>query len=153
MQLTIRRATSSDTDGVAELYLRARREAADAGSIPALAHGDADVREWAARLVIPRLECWLVERRPNGVVGMLVLNENWIEQLYVDPELTRCGIGAELMALAKRRRPKGLRLWTFVSNDGAQRFYLHHGFQEVERTDGSGNEEGAPDILYSWAPI
>jgi GNAT superfamily N-acetyltransferase len=83
---------------------------------------------------------------------MLVLDENWIEQLYVEPELTRRGIGAELLALAKRRRPQGLRLWAFVSNEGAQRFYLHHGFEERERTDGSGNEEGAPDILYSWAP-
>jgi ribosomal protein S18 acetylase RimI-like enzyme len=105
-----------------------------------------------ARVVIPRLECWLAERRPTGIVGMLVLNENWIEQLYVDPELTRRGIGAELMALAKRRRPAGLRLWVFVSNEGAQRFYQNHGFAELERSDGSGNEERAPDILYAWAP-
>jgi hypothetical protein len=34
----------------------------------------------------------------------------------------------------------------------AQRFYLRQGFHEVERTDGSRNEEGAPDILYAWNP-
>jgi hypothetical protein len=44
-----------------------------------------------------------------------------------------------------------LQLWTFVSNLGAQRFYLRHGFVEVERTDGAANEEHAPDILYEWS--
>jgi hypothetical protein len=42
--------------------------------------------------------------------------------------------------------------WTFVSNEGAQRFYRRHGFHEVERTDGTRNEEGAPDILFAWSP-
>jgi GNAT superfamily N-acetyltransferase len=42
-----------------------------------------------------------------------------------------------------------LRLWTFESNLGAQRFYERHGFRPIERTAGD-NEEGAPDILYIW---
>ena len=46
-------------------------------------------------------------------------------------------------------RPAGLRLWTFESNLGAQRFYERHGFRPIERTAGD-NEEGAPDILYVW---
>jgi GNAT superfamily N-acetyltransferase len=53
--------------------------------------------------------------------------------------------------LAKRERPDGLRLWTFASNLRAQRFYERHGFVEAQRTDGRGNEERAPDILYVWA--
>jgi len=43
-----------------------------------------------------------------------------------------------------------LRLWTFASNAGAQRFYERHGFVETRRTDGRDNEEGAPDVLYIW---
>lgn len=150
MQVIIRRATSSDAAAAAELYLRARRAGSAKGSIPPLAHDDDHVRRWVARVVIPRLECWLAERDPGPIVGMLVLEGAWIEQMYVDPDLTRAGIGAELIAVAKRERPDGLRLWTFASNDGAQRFYLRHGFHEVERTDGSRNEEGAPDIQYAW---
>jgi hypothetical protein len=46
--------------------------------------------------------------------------------------------------------PEGLRLWTFASNAGAQRFYERHGFVETRRTDGRDNEERAPDILYVW---
>jgi ribosomal protein S18 acetylase RimI-like enzyme len=94
----------------------------------------------------------LAERVSGTLVGILVLDGEWIDQLYVDPDLTRAGIGAELIAVAQRERPDGLRLWTFVSNEGAQRFYLRQGFEEVERRDGSRNEEGAPDIQYVWSP-
>jgi ribosomal protein S18 acetylase RimI-like enzyme len=69
--------------------------------------------------------------------------------LYVRPDLTGRGIGATLIRLAKRERPAGLRLLTFASNEGAQRFYLRHGFREVRRTDGTENEEGAADIEYA----
>jgi GNAT superfamily N-acetyltransferase len=82
-------------------------------------------------------------------VGLLVLDEDWLDQLYVEPTLTRRGIGSELIGLAKRERPEGLRLWTFESNIGAQRFYESHGFRPIDRTGGD-NEEGAPDILYVW---
>ena len=152
MHVIIRRARPSDAEAAAELYLRARRAGALRGTIPALVHGDTDVREWVSRRVIPTLECWLAERASGTLAGMLVLEADWIDQLYVDPELTGAGTGAALMAVAKRKRPQGLRLWTFVSNEGAQRFYVRHGFREVVRTDGRRNEERAPDIQYAWAP-
>jgi ribosomal protein S18 acetylase RimI-like enzyme len=37
-----------------------------------------------------------------------------------------------------------------LTNERAQRFYERHGFTEVERTDGSDNEERAPDIQYAY---
>ena len=52
------------------------------------------------------------------------------------------GIGAGLAKLAKRQRPEGLRLWTFVSNAGTRRFYERHGFVETHRTDGPGQRGG-----------
>lgn len=152
MQVTIRRATSSDSVAVADLYLRARHAASADGTVPPLLHRDDQVRPWVTQVVIPRLTCWLAEDVSDKLVGMLVLRSDWLEQLYVDPDLTGAGIGSELLTVAKRERPEGLRLWTFVSNEGAQRFYMRHGFREVERTDGSRNEEGAPAILYAWTP-
>jgi GNAT superfamily N-acetyltransferase len=149
--MIIRRATSADAVATAELYLRARRAGSADGAIPPLVHDDGDVREWVTQVVIPTLECWLAEHESGALVGMLVLEHDWIDQLYVDPDLTGAGIGAQLIAVAKRERPDRLRLWTFVSNAGAQRFYRRHGFHEVERTDGGRNEEGAPDILYAWS--
>jgi hypothetical protein len=46
--------------------------------------------------------------------------------------------------------PGGLRLWVFERNSGARAFYARHGFAEVTRTDGSGNEEREPDVLLGW---
>jgi ribosomal protein S18 acetylase RimI-like enzyme len=152
MHLGIRRATSFDADPIAQMYLRARRSSAAAGTIPPLVHDEDEVGSWVKDVVLRQLECWLAERTSGAVLGMLVLDGDWIDQLYVDPDLTRAGIGAQLIRVAKRERPDGLRLWTFVSNEKAQRFYLRHGFQEVGRTDGGSNEERAPDIQYQWFP-
>ena len=50
---------------------------------------------------------------------------------------------------AKRAR-QDLGLWTFQANAGAARFISKHGFVEVRRTDGAGNDEGLPDIRFEW---
>jgi hypothetical protein len=60
-------------------------------------------------------------------------------------------IGSSLIAVAKRQRPGGLKLWTFEANSRARRFYERHGFVVTGGTDG-GNEEGAPDVRYEWRP-
>jgi len=62
-------------------------------------------------------------RSAGRLLGILVLEGPWIDQLYVEPSVTRCGIGTDLLRLATRERPAGLRLWTFASNTSAQRFY------------------------------
>lgn len=147
----IRRAGRADARALSELYLRARTAAALSGSIPAPVHSEADVRAWI-RCVIAERETWLAESGGPAVVGLLVLDGGWIDQLYVDPRRLGRGIGSRLLEVAKRQRPEGLRLWTFVSNTGAQRFYARHGFTEVRRTDGRDNEEGAPDIELAWRP-
>lgn len=150
MDLTIRRAVAADADSASDLYVHARWAAAETGSIPLPAHSDDEVAGWITHVVIPKLECWLAQTPGGQIVGILVLRDDWIDQLYVDPDLTGRGIGVGLLDLAKRERPHGLRLWTFVSNDGAQHLYERHGFREVERTNGSRNEERAPDIQYVW---
>ena len=37
---------------------------------------------------------------------------------------------------------------TFARNAGARRFYERHGFVAVAFGDGTGNEEGEPDVRY-----
>jgi GNAT superfamily N-acetyltransferase len=148
MSVTFRRATEADAHAAADLWLRARSAAV--GVIPPTVHDDDDVREWFASHVVPDTELWVAEDRAGALVGVLVLEGRWLDQLYVEPTMTGRGIGAGLVRLAKRERPEGLRLWTFVSNLGAQRFYERHGFVETHRTDGRDNEEAAPDILYVW---
>lgn len=44
--------------------------------------------------------------------------------------------------------PLRVRLYTFQAHRSARRFYERHGFVAIELTDGSGNEERIPDVLY-----
>jgi GNAT superfamily N-acetyltransferase len=150
MTIAIRRAGVGDSHAAAELWLRARKAAV--GAIPPHVHTDDDARGWFRSHVIHECELWVAQEGSGRLVGILVLDGEWVDQLYVDPEQTGRGVGGRLLTVAKRERPGGLRLWTFVSNAGAQRFYERHGFVEVDRTDGCRNEEGAPDILYVWPP-
>ena len=148
MDVDIRRGTDADARAAADLWLRARAAAGDA--IPPPAHPPDEVRGWFATHVVPATELWVAATAEHPMAGILVLDGDWLEQLYVEPGLTGRGIGAALLAFAQARRPDGLRLWTFVSNAGAQRFYERYGFEEAERTDGRDNEERSPDILYVW---
>ena len=148
MDIALRRATESDARAAADLWLRAREAAV--GAIPPPVHDDKDVRAWFASHVVRDTELWLAEDAESKLAGILVLDGQWLDQLYVEPTMTGRGVGSKLVELAKRARPEGLRLWTFASNVGAQRFYERHCFVAIRRTDGRDNEEGAPDILYAW---
>lgn len=152
MAPAIRRGRAGDARGAADLYLRAREAALRAGSIPPGVHDDDDVRGYFASHIVEDCELWVAEQ-DGALVGILVLDGEFVDQLYVEPGLTGRGIGSALLAVAKRERPQGLRLWTFQTNAGARRFYERHGFVEVRRTDGRDNEERAPDVLYAYRTV
>lgn len=144
----IRRARDHEAHAVADVWLRSR--AASIPAIPPPAHTPEEVHAWFSDVVLPTREVWVAE--VDGVlVGVLVLDDDWIDQLYVVPDHTGRGLGAELVNLAKQHRPRRLRLWTFQANQRACRFYERHGFVPMETTDGD-NEEGAPDVRYEWLP-
>ena len=152
MAPAIRRGRAGDARGAADLYLRAREAALRAGSIPPGVHDDDDVRGHFASHIVEDCELWVAEQ-DGALAGILVLDGEFVDQLYVEPGLTGRGIGSALLAVAKRERPQGLRLWTFQTNTGARRFYVRHGFVEVRRTDGRDNEERAPDVLYAYRTV
>jgi GNAT superfamily N-acetyltransferase len=144
--IEIRRARSEDSRAIAELWLQARR--ASVPAIPPPVHTDDEVRSWFDQVVVPSREVWVAVANA-AVIGVLVLDEDWLDQLYMAPGWTSKGIGARLLNLAKERRPNGLQLWTFQANAGARRFYERHGFVAMESTEGN-NEEGVPDVRYEW---
>ena len=143
----VRRAENGDYEPATEVLLRSRH--ASVPAIPPLVHLDEEVRAHFVGTVMPVAEVW-VAGVDETVSGVLVLNGNWIEQLYVDPDWTNQGLGTAFIERAKVERPEALDLWTFKSNQGAQRFYERHGFRAVGGTNGD-NEEGEPDIHYRWA--
>ncbi|MFG2986499.1 GNAT family N-acetyltransferase [Streptomyces sp. NPDC048258] len=144
----VRRAVDSDAAAVAEVWLRSFT-AALAGV--RRAHTDDQVRSWVREVVVPGQETWVVTVE-GSVVGMMVLDGEDLDQLYLDPAWQGQGIGGRLMRVAKQRRPAGLTLWTFQVNESARRFYERHGFVAAEYTDGHRNEEREPDIRYVWRP-
>jgi len=94
----------------------------------------------------------LVAEANQIVVGFLALCNDHIDHLYIAPAYQHRGIGDKLLAVANELHPGGLTLWTFQQNTRARRFYEAHGFVASEFTDGSHNEEGQSDVLYTWRP-
>ncbi|MEU1626471.1 GNAT family N-acetyltransferase [Streptomyces sp. NPDC020096] len=147
--LVIRRAVDSDASAVADVWLRSFTAALPTVRRP---RGDDEVRAYIRDVVVPERETW-VSVADGSVVGMMVLNEGLLSQLYLDPRWRGRGIGDRFIALAKSLRPDGLELWTFQVNGPARRFYERHGFVVAEQTDGRGNEEREPDVRYVWRPV
>jgi chorismate mutase/GNAT superfamily N-acetyltransferase len=153
--LTIRAGTTDDAAVLADLFVAARQAAYPA--MPHSIHPPHEVHAWFRELLglevgngtIEDRETWVAEQ-DGEVVGYLLLDPDWVDSLYVRPDLTGQGIGSMLLDLAKSLRPDGFALWVFETNVRAQQFYLRHGLLEAERTDGSGNEEKAPDIKMVW---
>jgi ribosomal protein S18 acetylase RimI-like enzyme len=147
MSLAIRRARPEDAAAVADVFLAARAPMTYAP----VAHPEEDVRREFGGIVIGRDEVWVVEQ-DGQLVAFAALSTDELEHLYVDPRAQSRGIGGELLALAKERRPEGFRFWVFQQNAGARRFYERHGCTLIRETEGAQNEERAPDALYEWRP-
>ncbi|MEW1869713.1 GNAT family N-acetyltransferase [Streptomyces caelestis] len=145
----LRRALPSDAEAAAGVRLRSF-----AAALPGVVRprSDDEVRDHFRRVLVPARETWVAQAAGGDVVGVMVLEGEELDQLYLAPEWRGRGIGDRFVALAKERGPGGLSLWTFQVNTPAHRFYERHGFTAVERTDGSRNEEREPDVRYVWRP-
>ncbi|MCR9274947.1 MULTISPECIES: GNAT family N-acetyltransferase [Mameliella] len=131
----------------------------DAGRLGAMITEAVEARAWKPRLhsaaqdishagtLIDRGWVTVAELGPE-VAGFLAREGSEIHALFVAGWAQGRRLGSALLDHAKTRADR-LELWTFQRNEGAQRFYLRHGFAETRRTNGD-NEEGLPDIHYLW---
>jgi hypothetical protein len=145
--VSIRRATSRDVDGVADVWLRSRK--ASIPAIPPTIHDADEVRAWLAEIVHSARDLWVVSG-PEILAMMLLDGHGSTSSMSTRP----VPAGVSVRVFSPRQRPCSpidLNLWTFQGNTRARRFYERHGFVGYEMTDGD-NEEGAPDIHYRWAP-
>lgn len=109
-------------------------------------HSEAENISFFGRMIDNGL-VWVAD---DGVVrGFLAREDDYIHALYVARGARGHGVGTKLMARAKADCAR-LELYTFVANTGARRFYDRQGFVEIDRTDGSANDEGLPDIFMVW---
>ncbi len=145
--LELRPATADDLPALAEVHLAARAGAGDA--FPPSVHSADEVRRWVAGWDLTAHDVRLAARA-GQVVGYTRSTPTWLDDLYVVPEAQGAGVGSALLAQVLAERPEGVGLWVFESNRPARDFYARHGFVALERTDGSANEERAPDIKLVW---
>lgn len=145
--LSLRPATPADAPAMADLHVACRE--ANVGSMPPMVHTRETTHRWMQRRLDGESTGWVAEAG-GRLVGYLVLTGDWVDDLFVAPDATGHGMGAALLDLAKSEQPTGFCLWVFETNEGARRFYRRHGLVELERTDGSSNEERAPDIRMAW---
>lgn len=160
MLIEIRPATVADAAAICEVYLTSRKVTQP---YTRLVHSDAEHLQWITEKLIPQEEVSVAEV-DGAIVGMMALTRDaqgiWIDQLYLLPDWTGRGIGSQFVELARARLNSGpdhparssIRLYSFQENSGARRFYERHGFKAIAFGDGSGNEEGTPDVLYEWLP-
>ena len=111
-------------------------------------HTPAEDRAFYRNQVFKSCDVWGAERQ-SKLVGIIAFREDWIDQLYVLPHAQGRGVGSDLLEVAQEAFPV-LNLWTFQCNARARRFYELNGFVALRETDGSGNEEKEPDLLYRW---
>ena len=153
VDLALRPAAPEEHEQCADIYLSARAQAEAEGTMPPGLHPPAEVRQWMRDVVLPEREVWLAHSPDDDTaVGLLVLDLAWLDSLYVRPAWWGRGIASALVSLAKALRPDGFALWVFEINTPARRLYERHGLVIARRTDGSDNEEGAPDLQYVWQP-
>jgi GNAT superfamily N-acetyltransferase len=142
--VNLRPATAEDAAAMGTLHILAMRTLA---FLPPL-HTLDEAIAWMAGEVLPKHQVWAADV-DGEVAGYIAFTDDWIEQLYVHPERHGQGVGAVLLAqVMADRRPR--RLWTFQQNIRARRFYERRGFVLIRLSNGAGNEERTPDVLYEW---
>ncbi|WP_269532374.1 GNAT family N-acetyltransferase [Chitinimonas sp. BJYL2] len=149
---TLRAAQAADADALAALYLNARRTFLPYAP---LAHDDEAVRQWLAAHRLPAGGV-IVAERAGAVRGFVACVQQdgqwWIDHLYLHPDEVGQGLGSALLQHALVLINAPVRLFTFQANGPARRFYERHGFVAIAFSDGSGNEERCPDVLYAYHP-
>lgn len=144
----IRRARPEDADAIAETFTAAFETLLS--FLPDL-HTHEEHRHFITELVPRDHEIWVAEDE-GRVVALAAIGESTLGHIYVHPDFQRRGFGTALLDKTKELRPDGFTLWTFPANEQACRFYEGHGLHAIEHGDGSGNEEGVPDVRYEWLP-
>jgi GNAT superfamily N-acetyltransferase len=144
-----REATASDAQGIARLHAESWRRNYRGAYSDAFLDGaviDDRTAVWTDRLSQPRSDQYTVVADVDGrVVGFAHVifdaDPSWgalLDNLHVDHDRKRQGIGAELMALTsgvllRRLTPTGFYLWVLEQNLAAQAFYRAQGGTCVER--------------------
>ena len=144
-EIQLRMALLEDLDAVQEVFVAA---SAAPGHPPETRSPD-EVSDWVDSLLDTPGELWLATR-DDELLGFFLLRGSWLSLLFVHPDRPARGAGRALIDLVKALRPGGFGLRVHQANTRAREFYGRHGLVELEGTDGSSYNDGAPDLQMAW---
>ena len=146
MTVRVRVASTADADAITAVHLASR-----AAALPWLprVHSDEATRWWVEHVVLAEHRTW-VAVDGEDVVGFASLSPGHLEQLYLDPDRRRQGIGTLLFRQVQQNSPEGFTFFVFARNAPARAFYERHGCRVIAASDGRDNEEREPDVTYAW---
>lgn len=139
--VAIRTASMDDADVVADLWVELARDQRTYGSYLLGQPNRPTIRESIVQRIVA--DDLLVAERAGTVVGFVMFTvergryeqdgtTGVIENLYVDPDARREGIGSDLLAAAERRLTDSgatrITLEAMAENDAARTFYAEYGY-------------------------
>jgi len=146
-EFIIREYRNEDFDAVTILWRISREK-----SIPEFqlekGHFFFEDRDYFQKQIVKNNQIWVVESQ-NYPVGFMAMNNDFVDQLYIDPNHQRRGIGRSLLNLARERSPDHVWLYTLQVNASAREFYEKNGFV-AEKFGISPPPESEPDVEYHW---
>ena len=149
-EVSVRRAVAEDGPTIAAIFTASRTHAIP--QMPPSVHTPEEEKEYYCRRITDdEVTTWVAEAG-GEMLGFALCTPTFLDALYVRPDLKGQGLGSLLLDVVEATHPQGYELWVFESNVGARRLYERRGLVEVERTDGAGNQEKAPDIRMAWRP-
>jgi len=145
---TLRRYVTADEDAAIELWRETWQSA-----YPSIDFS-ARVAWWRERWrneLVPNAAIVIAEKT-GALIGFVTVepHSGYLDQLVVAPEHWGTGLGAALIAEAKRIAPAGLDLYVNQDNARAVRFYEKHDFA-IAGTDANAIS-GHPTFRMSWRP-
>ena len=146
-EFIIREYRNEDFDAVTILWRISREK-----SIPEFqlekGHFFFEDRDYFQKQIVKNNQIWVVESQ-NYPVGFMAMNNDFVDQLYIDPGHQRRGIGRSLLNLAREQSPDHVWLYTLQVNTSAREFYEKNGFV-AEKFGISPPPESEPDVEYHW---
>lgn len=112
-------------------------------------HSQADYLDYLTNELLDKYKVKVaIDENEDFVLGLMVYNEEEINQLYICKNAQGSGIGRRFMMEAKEHSKGSLWLYTFQKNVRAVKFYKDHGF--IIKASGLDNEEQLPDYKMVW---
>jgi len=150
VKFSIREYRADDFDAVTILWRISREK-----SLPDFqnekGHFFYEDRNYFQNHVLKENRIWVVDVDKHPVAFM-AMNNDFVDQLYINPDYWRQGIGNALLELAKEQSPEHVWLYTLQVNVNARAFYEKNGFV-AEKFGVSPAPESEPDIEYHWRKV